>query len=305
MSYVDEIGYLNNNYANSFKEWGEPITLGESRGWLLKRKIAGYNLYDAMGLYPLFCCKDWKKLSLDFQKLKNNLVSITLVTDPFGEYKITELYKIFDFVKPFKKHYIVDLSCELNKFIYKGHKRKAKKALKDIEVEICTKNCVRYLDEFIELYNVLIKRHKITGIRRFSRKAFEYQLKTPGTILIRGVYDGRVVGMKLCIIHEDVAYDHLMAISHEGYNMHASYGITLRELEYLKNKVKWIDLGANAGINSNLNDGLNQFKRGWSTGKKMVYLCGKVLDEEKYDGITWRLKKSSVEYFPEYREGEF
>ncbi|MCY6370541.1 hypothetical protein [Clostridium ganghwense] len=302
---MDEKGYLSYNYANSFKEWGQPLRLEESGGWILKRKIDEYKLYDAMGLYPLFCCKDWTKLSLDFEKLKKDLVSISLVADPFGNYNLTQLYNTFDFVKPFKEHYIADLSCELNKIIARGHKKNSRRALKKIDVEICTNDYIRYLDEVLQLYNVLVKRHKIIGMRQFSKKAFEYQLKTPGMLLVRGLYNGKIVGVNLIIIYEEVAYTHLSAFSDEGYKLNASYAIRMRALEYLKDKVKWVNFGAGAGTIANKNDGLNYFKRGWSTGTRMAYICGKVLNKEKYNTIIRDLKKSNSEYFPQYREGEF
>ena len=62
-------GYLDQNYAKSFNAYGQPIELPECGGWLIKRKINGRDDCDAMGCYPLFTCKKWKRLHIDLEAL--------------------------------------------------------------------------------------------------------------------------------------------------------------------------------------------------------------------------------------------
>jgi len=82
---VESSGYLHPDYAASLAEFGQPLELLQSHGWLLKRRIPGTDYYDGMGCYPLFCCQDWKMLNNDLKTLENDLVSASLVTDPLGE----------------------------------------------------------------------------------------------------------------------------------------------------------------------------------------------------------------------------
>ena len=79
-------GYLHADYARSLAEFGTPRELPRSGGWILERKIPGFNAYDAMGCYPLFCCKDWSRLQGDIAELQSELVSLSLVPDPFGDF---------------------------------------------------------------------------------------------------------------------------------------------------------------------------------------------------------------------------
>ena len=96
------IGYLHPQYAASLSEFGEPMQLPKSGGWLLKRPVDGIRA-DAMGTYPPFACADWKSLQCDFNQLGRSLVSIVAVTDPFGDYDETLLRDCFgDLVMPFK-----------------------------------------------------------------------------------------------------------------------------------------------------------------------------------------------------------
>ena len=67
-----------------------------------------------MGCYPIFTCQDWSQLANDLQDLGCDLVSLALVTDPFGEYDEPYLRRIFDVVFAFKEHYVADLQRPIN-----------------------------------------------------------------------------------------------------------------------------------------------------------------------------------------------
>jgi hypothetical protein len=86
-------GYLDQSYAESLREFGAPFALKKCSGWLLKRPIPQTSSFDAMGCYPLFACKDWSKLHDDLEELSDDLVSVCLVTDPFGEFDTDLLRK--------------------------------------------------------------------------------------------------------------------------------------------------------------------------------------------------------------------
>jgi hypothetical protein len=77
-------GYLSPEYVASQAECGQSLTLPRSGGWLLERLIPGSEAVDAIGPYPIFCCSNWSALSDDLADLGDRLVSLVLVTDPFG-----------------------------------------------------------------------------------------------------------------------------------------------------------------------------------------------------------------------------
>jgi hypothetical protein len=74
-----------------------------------------------MGCYPLFTCQDWSQLHHDLERLGNELVALSLVTDPFGEYDLSYLERCFDMVLPFKEHFVIDLHRPVTNSVSKHH----------------------------------------------------------------------------------------------------------------------------------------------------------------------------------------
>ncbi len=300
------MGYLHSRYAESLAKFGTPLELSRCGGWILMRQIAGFNLTDAMGCYPLFACQDWSQLPADLEVLVGKLVSLALVTDPFGEYDLTDLRNCFpDVVKPFKKHFVVDLSCSMDTFVHPHHRRYARKALRELYVEKCA-NPAQFVDDWTALYKMLIEKHDINGIACFSKEAFAKQLAVPGMVAFRAVYDDKIVGMLLWYIQGDVAYYHLGSYSPHGYELRASFALFWLAIHYFAaNGLRWLDLGAGAGIDGKGTDGLTRFKRGWSTGTRTAYFCGRVFDHTKYSELVQATNAFATKYFPAYRAGEF
>ena len=299
-------GYLHPQYAESLSEFGALRELPHCGGCILVRQISGFPYHDAMGCYPLFCCQDWAQLHADLEDLDNELVSLALVTDPFGEYSPAYLRRCFkDVAIPFKDHFIVDLSCPIDTFASSHHRRYARKALRDVQIERC-QDPTQFNDEWVNLYATLTERHNIKGIPAFSRLAFAKQLKVPGLVMFRAVYKETTVGMTLWYIQEEVGYYHLAAYSDTGYNLRASFALFWSAIGYFAGQgLRWLNLGAGASIKGNGPDGLSQFKRGWSTGTRTAYFCGRILNPKRYVEIVQSRNILETSYFPAYRKGEF
>jgi len=306
VSNLQNSGYRHPSYANSLAEYGTPHELTYSGGWILKREIPGFPYRDAIGCYPIFSCKDWSQLGKDFECLGSELVCVSLVTDPFGNYDLQILQEQFkDVVIPFKVHFIVDLGYPLRDFISDHHDRYAQKALLELSVEKCDQP-IRFLDEWASLYANLIKRHNILGIPAFSKQAFSHQLNTPGLVAFRASYQGETLGMLLWFVQNEFGYYHLGAFSDQGYKMRASFALFRSAIEYFAEcGLKFLTLGAGAGIKSKPEDGLSRFKRGWSIGIRTVYFCGRIFDPHKYQEIIQEKGIVTDDYFPAYRKGEF
>lgn len=299
-------GYLHPTYAESFAEVGIPHKLPRCGGWLIKRQIPGFSNYDAMGCYPLFLCRDWSNLKEDLDDLGTELICLSIVTDPFGEFDKTYLNKCFkNRVVPYKEHYIIDLRRSPGSFVSKHHQRNSKKALQELKVEKYD-NPVELLDEWNELYSTLIARHQIKGILAFSNVAFKKQLSVPGIAVFRAVYEEKTVGMLLWYIQDKIAYYHLGANDELGYKKRASFALFGFAIDYFAaTGLKLLDLGAGAGVKSKSKDGLSRFKSGWSTGTSTVYFCGRVFDAKRYSEILQHKGLANNRYFPAYRKGEF
>lgn len=299
-------GYLHPSYAQSLAEIGTPRELFHSRGWILERQIPGIPYHDAMGCYPLFVCQDWSQLHADLEDMGSELVTLSLVTDPFGDYDKKYLRRCFrNAVLPFKEHFIVDLRCPMKTFVCQHHRRYARKALRELKVEKC-EDPTQFLNEWMELYANLIKRHSIRGTLVFSGSAFAKQLSVPGIVAFRAEYKETTAGMLLWYVQGEVGYYHLGAYSNLGYDMRASFALFWFAIEHFAgNGLTWLNLGAGAGVKGNGTDGLSRFKQGWSTGTRTAYFCGRIFDPAKYSEIV-KIKGISVtDYFPAYRRGEF
>lgn len=304
MSTALETGYLHPSYSQSLAEFGTPRELTCSGGWILERQIPGLPYRDAMGCYPLFACPNWSQLEADLENIGNGLVTLSVVTDPFGEYDVGYLRRCFkDVVIPFKDHFITDLSCSPNSFISKHHRYYSRKALVNVSVEK-SDDPMQFVNEWVTLYETLIKRHNLKGVKAFSTTAFVKQLRIPGIVMFRGISQGTTIGAHLWYVQGEIAYSHLAAFSPLGYELMASYAIYWSAIKYFSDKVRWLNLGAGAGVATKGTDGLSQFKRGWSTGIRTAYFCGRIFDYAKYSEIVIANCVSATDYFPAYREGE-
>jgi RimJ/RimL family protein N-acetyltransferase len=297
-------GYLHPGHAESLAEFGTPRELPHCGGWLLERAIPGAAARDAMGCYPLFACRDWSALATDLEDLGEELVSVALVADPFGDFDRTLLEECFDIALPFKEHFIADLREPPESIASKHHHKYALKALEETEVRVCAEPRA-LLQEWVALYRTLTERHGLTGIRAFSRTAFAKQLALPGLVALRAERQGRAVAANLFYVQGETAYDHLTASSPEGYEHRASYALKWCALQYFRDKVRWIDWGGGAGAAANPFDGLTMFKRGWSQTTRPAYLCGRILDPTRYRQIVQAKNLEHNRWFPAYRAGEF
>jgi len=292
------------DYARSLAEFGIPSPLPRSGGWILRRRIPGCPDEDGMGCYPLFACRDWSLLPADLENLRGDLVALSLVADPFGQFDVAQLRACFDVVIPYKSHFVVDLQESPDRIVSKHHRYEARRALRQINVERCA-DPGEFLDEWVRLYANLIEKHHVTGIRAFSRAVFERQLPIPGAVLLRAVYKGETVGADWYFVQAGVAYSHLAAFAPAGYGLGAAYALMWSAIHDLRGEARWMDLGGSAGVTEGARDGLARFKRGWSTGTRTAYFCGSILDRRKYERLAEAKGREGTPYFPAYREGEF
>ena len=298
-------GYMHPEYAQSLADFGTPRLLPRCGGWILERQIPGFLYCDAMGSYPMFCCQNWSQLQTDLENLRDRLVTLSLVTDPFGDYEPADLHRCFkDVVIPFKEHFLTDLHRPVNDIVCAHHRKYASKVLRNVHVEKCSEP-TRFLDEWVALYDNLIDRHDIKNIKAFSRTAFARQLNVPGMAMFRAVHEGTAVGAAMLFEQGDVVYGHLLAVSERGYKLGAAYALYWSQIEYYSGKARWLDFGGVPGVTSESTDGLSWFKRGWSTDTRTAYFCGRIFDHKKYAEIVKVRGSSTADYFPPYRKGEF
>ncbi len=300
-------GYLHPLYAKSLSEFGRPVELPQCGGWLLERPVPGTGLQDAMGCYPLFCCSDWSKLPADMAEAKQRNVTIALVADPFASVTVSELARCFDLVRPFKTHFVIDVNEPIDRHVNSHHRYYARRALKMVDVTMLDQP-KDYFDDWVRLYQLLVVRHSLCGIKAFSKAAFAMQFEVPGLIVFRAARNGMTIGMHLWYLQSSVAYSHLAAFDEQAYLLGAAYALYWFAIQEFKRlhvgELRWIDLGAGAGTQKNGRDGLAFFKRGWATCERVKYFCGSICNRENYRLLAGADQIASA-YFPLYRTGEF
>jgi hypothetical protein len=308
-----QIGYAQEAYVRSLAEFGDPLALPASHGWLLERCVPGTTERDAMGPYPLFGCGRWRSLGEDLAALGRGLASVTLVPDPFGDWDETMLRDTFDVARPYKRHLVADMTRPVDSFVTGHHRYYARRAMREIDVSV-NLDPLAALDDWTRLYGHLVRRHSIGGIRAFSAASFAAQLALPGMVMLVARQRGVTVGAHLWLVSGSVAYSHLAASDDAGYRAGAAYALHAFALDYFRGRVAWLDLGAGAGLATPAGaaaprDGLTAFKAGWSTGSRLVYLCGRVLSPDVYATLCRRRGVDATPgadaYFPAYRADEF
>lgn len=256
MSYSDPL------YAQSLQEFGEPCELRRCRGWILVRPIPGTPYKDAIGCYPLFSCQDWGQIYIDLEEMRHELVSLTLVADPLGNFVPEDLQRCFrDRMYPFKKHFVADLRRPLEEMVGRRHRKNARRALREIRVDVCTEP-TRFADEWCALYDGLIERNGIRGIAAFSRAAFARQLQIPGVRVLRAFHKDLIIGAQIYFGQGDIVHCHLGAVNQIGYDLGAFYALDFFSLEFFSDKARWLNLGGGAGITFGEDDGLVRYKKG-------------------------------------------
>jgi len=257
-----------------------------------------------MGCYPLFSCQDWPGLQADIDDLESELVSVALVTDPFGCYAAGDLRACFpDRVVPFKQHFVADVSVPAKAFVSRHHRYYAQRALKTVQVERCAQP-IAFVDDWITLYAALVERHRLTGIKALSPHALAAQLEVPGLVMLRASVEGATVAAHLWYVQDDVAQSHLAATSARGYELMAPYALAWLALETFAGDVRWVNFGAGAGVTADTTSGLSRFKKGWANQTRTSYFCGRIFDRTAYGEALARSGHPDSGYFPAYRRGE-
>ena len=297
-------GYLHPDYARSLSAFGEPCMLAGSGAPVLVRGISGTARLDAVGVYPLVCCRDWSALGGDLAMLAEDCLSLAMVVDPFSGLGEPELRELFDQVRLFKQHFVVELGQPVEVLATKHHRYYSRQALKTVGVQ-AVERPTDHLDTWCDLYGHLIRRHELRGIKAFNREAFATQLAIPGLVMLSAADAQGPVGMHLWYVQGDVAFSHLAAFNDRGYDAMAAYAIYWHAITWFTGKVKCLNIGAGAGVSTDVSDGLTRFKRGWSNGTRPVWFCGRVFDREAYDHLSAERAPAGTAYFPAYRAGEF
>jgi hypothetical protein len=288
--------YATQAYVQSLAHMGSAISVPEWGCWLISRPIEG-KLFDICGPYPIATISSGADLSGGMETLrKSGAVSVTLALDDFHRPGLEQLRSHFDFVRPFKTHYLVDRNAG-NIQPSRHHRYEINRALKKVAVrEIALE---AYLSEWEGIYRNLITRHNLEGgAHDFSQDHFE-ALAAMKDVRCIGAFSGdELVAAHLWVAHADCVHSHLACSSDLGYTLRALYAVNHYSIQ-LFNAARIVNLGGGAGTSNEPTDGLARFKRGFANTTSNGYICGQILDSKTYQLLVKNSQDS--EYFPLYR----
>lgn len=300
---IAKTGYYSAEYASSFAALGEILTLPVSGLRLIKRQISEDH-FDLAGLYPYSMCRSFAQIGSEQDQAflrESGAVAISFVAGPFCSTHELDAMSSWTVVRPFKTHLAIELDGDWRRQIAKKTRYYVRKG-RDIH-ETLIANADRALAQsFYEMYQSTVRRHRITGVQRFSTDAILAQMQSPGTFVVRSVAGNKTSGLLICIRNHDHANYHLIAIDDVYYHRSTNAVLLMAAAEYCEELgERYLNIGGGAGMSSDATDGLYQFKRRWTPHQRRTYICGQILDYATYEHLCSKSKCSHGEFFPGYR----
>lgn len=306
----DARGYASFAYARCLEHVGEPVQLRRSGLTVLARPIKGTTRHDLMGPYPLMPIEDPAALAADLDDLARGddpPVTFVAVTEPILTRDTDGLCTIFGkFARPFKRHYLVDPRLPEEERVSEHHAKELRRARRFATFEFV--DAVTGRDDFMLLYEGLVRRLGLSGAPAFPAVSLAAQLELDGALGVRAVEaDGRTTAFALVLRDGPFAWYHLAAQDDLGRKHQAGYGALAEALRLLaEDDVRLVDLGAAAGLEENANDGLTKFKSGFAAtdgrdATSLAWLVGRITDPTAYATLS---SGRRTDFFPNYRASQ-
>ncbi len=287
--------YLIPQYADAFLGIAQTIRLPSAQIPMLKQNILQTAYYDLASCYPRTPLFSLEAIDLDLVRLAHeNYISLTFATDVLVQPEFAQYDALFDYVYPFKQHYI--LNRQLPIVLSKHHRYEIKQAQKKCVVQPISLK--ENLEVWHLLYQKLVWRHRISGLQAFSKHYFQVLSELPNIRALAAFVDADIVSIHLWLSYQDKLYSHLAASNEKGYQHRASYAIYAYIIDIFQ-EFTWIDFGGNSGGCDNPQDGLSRFKSGFSNELRASYILGKIFNPDVYRELSVGIRAKN--YFPLYR----
>jgi hypothetical protein len=268
----------------------------------MKRPIAGTTSFDYAGPYPCLSVPDYSALAGDLSALRDpGGISVVFVTNAFDEADAARALRGLTRCAPFKTHHLVRFDTPWRKHLSAHHLRNLRSAGKANLVTRIQAATAEYAAVFWPLYRVLIARHDITGVQALNREIVAAQCVLPGMVAIEVLDVGEVIAASLWAHDAREAHLHVHAQSERAYALRAGFLLYEAALDHFSGCVEQVDLGGGAGFADGPEDGLRRFKRGFSNATGRTYLCGEILDADRYRSLSEARGTVASPFFPQYR----
>ena len=296
-------GYQSKGYIKSYYQDSDMVYLANADGWLGKRLINHNGECDLSGGYPMAFFNNLPCIEQDFRPLvKQGFISMTFVTNQINNLTVNKLSQKVDLFKPFKKHYLATLEKPWENVVRRTMKKNALRAFKLFDVSpVDSLYNSDYAETLWRLHQKSLAGKHISIDYPINFNVLKEQLNMPGIKLFKGEYNNKIHGIACYIEVADKVYGHVIGSTQFGLNNHLNYGLYAVALKYYHKQKAFIDFGGNAGLVNDSSCGLSKFKSGWSSHVANTYICGKILNSNKYQQLIGERFKNS-KYFPAYRD---
>lgn len=211
------------------------------------------------------------KAGLD-QLRGEGLSSVSLVSDPMWSPEHSELERGFQVCRRFKETYLVDRQAG-SAPITKRHRNRVSQARRR-GAKLREISFADHLDIWGDLYAHNVANRQIAqplSATYFERLAAFAELRTFAVVI-----DSEIVTITTWMKHDDVLYFHDAASSTAGHDAAASY-VAFAHVVEAADDCRFLFLGGAAEFFDDPLDGLARFKRGFSNGSAVSYLCSAIL----------------------------
>jgi hypothetical protein len=290
--------YATDAYVGSLLREGRAVAVPEWGCSAIVRPITGGS-EDGSGAYPLTIMREDADIAGGLARLESmGLVSIVVVMDDFHRPPLERLDREFDFVRPFKNHFVYRPG-QMPSSYTKHHRYLVRRALRDVEVGPI--DLLRHLDAWMELYATLTARHGFSGIHDLPSDHHRTLATLDGVTAIAAWCGEKLTACHIWVHHRGYVHSHLGASSASGYMNGASYAVYDASIRHFSD-AELINLGGVAGYTNDPNDGLARFKRGFANATARSFICGKILDRRRYaELIGLDAARAQTAFFPAYR----
>jgi hypothetical protein len=259
-------------YARAFEEPGVQALRVPEWGTHVLVRDGRWGTRQATGIKPHASLNPGCDLRAGLETLRQHeITSVSLVTDPMWCPDVAALQQAFDACHTFKQGYLVEREERVR--IHKRHRNRinqARRAGKVREVSL-----VDHLERWLELYQQNVTKRRIP--QPFSPVYFERLAELPGLRTVAVFVEDEMVTITIWMAHQDTLYFHDAASSATGHATSASYVAFAHVIENA-NDFRYLFFGGSADFYEDSLDGLARFKRGFSNGSLLSYLCSATLN---------------------------
>jgi len=293
-------GYGDARFAASLSQFGTPVALRHSGANILLVRDIERNHLDAVGPYPLLSCPRPQLLVEDLDQLRSlGAITFTAVLDPLQPAVLPD--DRLAVLRPFKTHFLTVPSSPATR-PSRHHQREIRSALRSVTVHV-EAGVEADLEEWLRLWDHLVARHRLTGMRAGSRETFAAQFALSGAIVMWASCAGDRVAAQLVLVSDEVVYAHLAVASTIGRESRAMYALDATLVELFEGQGRTIHWGGGSGA-VDVEDGLTAYKRGWANATRQAQLLGAILDSSEYARLGGQVVASPLDWFPAYSDAD-